>query len=326
MKKIAVIGTGLSALSLAYHLPALDITFFEKSWRPGGRISTRKHEQYAFDHGAHYLKLDHGVIGLNEFLKKIDAIKILKGQFCSNISQNSPIEDKEVIVGKDGNETIPIKIHKSLHYPTHFSKQITNIESHNNEYFLIAADEKFGPYDYVFCSMPFEQSKKLLDQFIDYSDIPEIEFDSIWTVMIAFNKRLGAPFQFGYHLTPEISFLMNQNFKHEFFNEECWVVNMRADWTKEYYNIENYVLEDYVVNQMKKSFQSKADAVFKKSHRWRYSYTKKSLRDQNSKRFIESIDQRLYAFGDWCEGPSMQDAWLSGKKLAQHFSEMRLKN
>ena len=91
------------------------------------------------------MKLDHGVIGLNEFLKKIDAIKILKGQFCSNISQNSPIEDKEVIVGKDGNESIPIKIHKSLHYPTHFSKQITNIESHNSEYFLIAADEKFGP-------------------------------------------------------------------------------------------------------------------------------------------------------------------------------------
>ena len=83
MKKIAVIGTGLSALSLAYHLPALDITFFEKSWRPGGRISTRKHNQYAFDHGAHYLKLDHGVIGLNEYLNKIDAIKILKGQFCS---------------------------------------------------------------------------------------------------------------------------------------------------------------------------------------------------------------------------------------------------
>ena len=75
MKKIAVIGTGLSALSLAYHLPALDITFFEKSWRPGGRISTRKHEQYAFDHGAHYLKLDHGVIGLNEFLKKLMLLK-----------------------------------------------------------------------------------------------------------------------------------------------------------------------------------------------------------------------------------------------------------
>ena len=39
---IAIIGTGLSALSLAHHLPTLDVTFFEKSWRPGGRLSTRK--------------------------------------------------------------------------------------------------------------------------------------------------------------------------------------------------------------------------------------------------------------------------------------------
>ena len=53
---------------------------------------------------------------------------------------------------------------------------------------------------------------------------------------------------------------------------------------------------------------------------------KEKFKRSKFKRFIESIDQRLYAFGDWCEGPSMQDAWLSGKKLAQHFSEIRLKN
>ena len=54
--------------------------------------------------------------------------------------------------------------------------------------------------------MPFEQSKTLLEKYIDYSDMPDIEFDAIWTIMVAFNKRLGVPFQFGYHLTPEISF------------------------------------------------------------------------------------------------------------------------
>jgi len=35
LKKIAVIGTGLSALSLAYHLPALDITFLRN---PGDQV------------------------------------------------------------------------------------------------------------------------------------------------------------------------------------------------------------------------------------------------------------------------------------------------
>ena len=97
MKKIAVVGTGLSALSLAHHLPSLDITFFEKSWRPGGRISTRKHGEYAFDHGAHYLKIDHGMIGLNEFLEKIDAIKILNNKIIKAIITNVVIQNLTLI-------------------------------------------------------------------------------------------------------------------------------------------------------------------------------------------------------------------------------------
>ena len=73
--------------------------------------------------------------------------------------QNSPIEDKEVIVGKDGNESIPIKIHKSLHYPTHFSKQITNIESHNNEYFLIAQMRNLDLMIMFFVACPLNNQK-----------------------------------------------------------------------------------------------------------------------------------------------------------------------
>ena len=324
MKKIAVIGTGLSALSLAHHLPSLDITFFEKSWRPGGRISTRRHEDYAFDHGAHYIKEDHGIIGFNEYLEKIGATKNLNGAFCSNIQNQSPIEEKRIIVGQKGIESIPLEFHKKLRYPTEFSSHIKKIDSRNHEYFLLTDEKEFGPYDFIFTCIPFEQSKNLLEDFIDYKNIPTPNFDSIWTIMLAFDKRLGSPFQFGYHLNQEISFLMNQNFKHEFFNEECWVVNMRAEWTKEYYNIENYVLEDYVIDKMKKFFGSSSKAIYKKSHRWRYAYSKKSLLELSNKNFIESIDHRLYALGDWCQGPSMHDAWLAGKKLAKHFSELRL--
>ncbi len=324
MKKIAVIGTGLSALSLAYHLPTLDITFFEKSWRPGGRISTRRHENYIFDHGAHYLKEDNGVIGFNEFLHKINATKILNGEFCANIQNQLPIEKKQIIVGQNGMESIPLEFHKYLRYPTNLSTQINKIETINQEYYLHTEDQEYGPFDFIFCCIPFEQSKNLLNKFIDFNSLSVPNFDSIWTIMVALDKRLGSPFQFGYHMTPEISFLMNQNFKHEFFSDECWVVNMRAEWTKEYYNIEDYVLEDYVIDKLKKTFQSDAKAVFKKSHRWKYAYAKKSLNELDSKNFIESIDHRLYALGDWCHGPSMQDAWLSGKKLAKHFSELRV--
>jgi len=324
LKKIAVIGTGLSALSLAHHLPPLDITFFEKSWRPGGRLSTRRQESYEFDHGAHFLKEDHGMIGLTEFLQKIKAIKFAETDFCSNILHGQLIEKKTILIGQKGIESIPIKFHDFLKYPTYFSTQIEKIENNQKEYFLRTKEKIFGPFDYVFCCIPFEQSKNLLSAFIDFKSMPEVKFDSIWTVMLALNKRLGSPFQFGYHLTPEISFIMNQNFKHEFFNEECWVVNMRSEWTHKYYSIEPYVLEDYVSDQIKKAFKSDAKVTFKKSHRWRYAYTKQSFKEISQRNFIQSIDKKLYALGDWCEGPSMQDAWLAGKKLAKFFKDLQL--
>ena len=113
---------------------------------------------------------------------------------------------------------------------------------------------------------------------------------------------------------------MNQNFKHEQFNQESWVFNMRSEWTNKYYNIEHYILEDYVVNKVKKIFKSDARATFKKSHRWKYANTKKSLKDLLGKTYISSADHQLYLVGDWCEGPAMQDAWLAGKKLANHIN------
>ena len=50
----------------------------------------------------------------------------------------------------------------------------------------------------------------------------------------------------------------------------------------------------------------------------------KSLKELN-KEHIESIDSRLYALGDWCQGPSIQDAWLAGKKLAKHLMNLGFK-
>ena len=48
MKNIAIIGAGMTGLSLAYNLQEHNITIFDKSWRPGGRVSTRKQDNYLF--------------------------------------------------------------------------------------------------------------------------------------------------------------------------------------------------------------------------------------------------------------------------------------
>ena len=36
----------MTGLSIAYNLKGQKITLFDKSWRPGGRVSTRIHDNY----------------------------------------------------------------------------------------------------------------------------------------------------------------------------------------------------------------------------------------------------------------------------------------
>ena len=53
--KIAIIGAGLSGLTIALKLKNFaDITIFDKSRGAGGRICTRYAEPYVFDHGAQF--------------------------------------------------------------------------------------------------------------------------------------------------------------------------------------------------------------------------------------------------------------------------------
>ncbi len=55
MSSIAIIGAGLSGLTLAHQLsPFAHVTVFEKSRGFGGRMATRHAEHYSFDHGAQF--------------------------------------------------------------------------------------------------------------------------------------------------------------------------------------------------------------------------------------------------------------------------------
>jgi predicted NAD/FAD-dependent oxidoreductase len=59
--RVAIIGAGLAGLAAAQQLitlnPQLEVTLFEKSRGPGGRVATRRRDDFTFDHGAQIFKL-----------------------------------------------------------------------------------------------------------------------------------------------------------------------------------------------------------------------------------------------------------------------------
>lgn len=76
MSRVAIVGAGVTGLSLALHLPqTANITIFDKSRRAGGRVSTRssrQHPGYFFDHGASFIP---STGEFAEYLRQIDAVQ-----------------------------------------------------------------------------------------------------------------------------------------------------------------------------------------------------------------------------------------------------------
>ena len=55
--KLAIVGTGMSGLACADGLGQnFEISLFDKSRGLSGRLSTRRGESHAFDHGAQYFR------------------------------------------------------------------------------------------------------------------------------------------------------------------------------------------------------------------------------------------------------------------------------
>ena len=86
MKTVAIIGAGLSGLTLANALsPIANVTVFEKSRGVGGRMSTRRAAPYEFDHGAQYFTA-----------KSREFMAFIEGYARSGVTHEWPIPFEEI--------------------------------------------------------------------------------------------------------------------------------------------------------------------------------------------------------------------------------------
>ena len=130
MKNIAIIGAGMTGLSLAYNLQEHNITIFDKSWRPGGRVSTRKHDNYLFDHGAHYLSTNHSVNQLNEVISRYNLGKVIEIDFATDYLKNKKTR-KKIIIGQNGMNSIPKSIFDNIKVKSYLNSKIIKVSKNS---------------------------------------------------------------------------------------------------------------------------------------------------------------------------------------------------
>ncbi len=325
MNKVAIIGSGITGSTLANSLEkSFNVTIFDKSRGVGGRLSTRRHDQFSFDHGAQFIKAN--TVSFSNLLKLAERENFVK-------------EWEARFVEIDRLELVK-KLHPDLNYKllvgaprmNMLSKfligntkvilncKISELIKKNNNWFLKDdISNKYGPFDWVFITTPVQQAELLLLKYPSLSKkIKNIKMQSSFALMLGFNNKIDLGFDFASVKNSFISNISLNSSKPEraYKNSTCIVIQTNPDteYKKEISNdkmIEKIIEESSYISNFDLSIY-----CHKALHFWRYTNVK------TAPNFKSIIDKKfkVVVCGDWMVGKNIESGYISAKDAIKHLT------
>ena len=201
-KKIAIIGAGMSGVTAAKELAKLnEVTVFDKSRGIGGRMATRRVDNYHFDHGAQFFNAKSEEF--KDLCQKVKSDSIIEEWNCNfaEITENKINKkwqfgnEKAHFVAKPQMNNLCKYIAKDLNIL--LGTQIKSINFENKKWSLkTIEDELFNNFDYLILAIPSHQAINLIPKNFKYFDIiANIKMSGCFTLMLGFKEKLSMEFE-----------------------------------------------------------------------------------------------------------------------------------
>ncbi|MEM1390188.1 MAG: FAD-dependent oxidoreductase [Pseudomonadota bacterium] len=321
--RVAIIGAGMAGLSAARDLKKadVDVCLFDKGRGPGGRMSTRRIQigdsTIRFDHGAQYI-LPKTPTFQQEIARWVSAGVAAEwtGRRV-NINEHGDITSRQsepVYVGTPGmNEIIR---HLAVDHRVSWGRRVETIQ-HDDQWTVIFDDKTFeGGFDAVILAVPAEQVRALLLSIsTPLTDMAaSVKSDPCWTVIAAFESKINVEWDGASMSGNPISWAARNSSKPSRGDVETWVLQASAEWSSLHLEDE----KDAIMTRLLSAFASIAEPVgrlYAGAHRWRYS----QIQQSGIPLYYFNAKSGLGSCGDWCAGPKIEDAWLSGRALAERI-------
>lgn len=319
MQKIAIIGAGLSGLTLARQLAdTCAVTLFEKSRDVSGRMSTRRLEPYAFDHGAQYFTARSEAF--QTFLKphiQSGLIQEWPGHIVTfdidgGVQEHQKTEATYVSVpgmnafGKTLAEGVDVRC----------GVQISTLKNDAGEWHLSDAKGALhGPFDWVISAIPAPQAIAILPVSVSfYEALKSTGMMGCFTLMLGFDHKLPFDWDAAFVKGSPIGWMAMNMSKPKRPRASSLVVQSTNVWAED--NLEED--QDRVAALLLCEIKEKCGidggrASYQSLHRWRYA----SVTQAAGAPFLLDEDARLAACGDWCLKGRVEAAFESGFTLGE---------
>ncbi|MEQ8825363.1 MAG: FAD-dependent oxidoreductase [Filomicrobium sp.] len=305
---VAIIGAGTAGLVAAECLrnANFEVSVFEKSRGVGGRMATRRRDGFSFDHGAQFV--DAKTPEFKHALEAWNVAGVVEPWF------------KNCFVGIPGMSGIANALSKDQNIL--FGCRVTQLHRYENGWGLKGESETDAPtldrkFDAVIVAIPSPQTVELL-QTADVN-LPELEqtrYEPCLAMMAAFAEPIaGIPDRLSPN-DPVIAWLARNSSKPSRPQaQETFVVHATADWSRRHLDKDHDDIAQMLLERFHKLSGVQPEPTLLMGHRWKYALVSNPM----GKPYIWKSAIGLGACGDWCLGPRIEDAFLSGREMAEQI-------
>lgn len=324
-KKIAVIGAGMSAVSIAHLLKDnADVVLFDKARGVGGRMSVRRAETYCFDHGAQYFTAR--TAAFQDYIQASIQIGLIerwnanyvKFERDAIIARKNWTLDEPRYVGVPGMNSFIKHLAEGL--SIQLKTKITGLLRQEGTWHLL--DDQGGihrGFDWVISTAPAPQSAELLGSSFKYYDhIRSIEMRPCFALMLGFRERMILDFDAAHVLDADVSWIAANSSKPGRHHPDTLVIHSSECYAKTHlHDDRNAIIRDLCAEASQIIGQDLNGADFKAVHGWHYANNAKR---ESSPVFLDH-DLNLAACGDWCQGGRVEGAFTSALNLVNKMKE-----
>jgi renalase len=320
---VAVIGGGMAGLACARTLSkcGVRVCVFDKGRGPGGRISTRRSDGYAFDHGAQYVTArDARFRSFVNTLRVQGLVMPWRGRFvaiANGATTSMTPAATERLVGVPGMGALVASLAADVRVVS--AVQVTRIERCKRGWTLTAADgAPCGSFDFVIVAIPAPQARPLLEanapRLADAA--AAVRFEPCWAAMVALDRAMPVEFDAAVIAGGALSWIARNATKPQRREEETWVLHAADGWSEAH-------LEDDPAGVAEALLVAFADVTnvivtgvgYLQAHLWRYARVSIPV----GQPFLFDEERGIGACGDWCLGPRVEAAFLSGTAMAERL-------
>lgn len=308
-------GGGVSGLVCARTLQraGIEVRVFDKARRPGGRISTRRIDDDAtFDHGAQYFTArDPAFVAEVAGWEQAGVVGSWSPRLVSLGADGAPPSSQRWV----GTPTMSaIARHLAWPVPVQAGVRVGSVAREGTGWRLADdAGGALGTFEQVVLALPAAQAVPLLaDAPRLQSRADAVEMTPCWAAMISFAHAWPVDFDAAFVAEAPVSWAARDSSKPGRAPGERWVLHGAPGWSEQHWDDEpDAVAAALLAAMVEATSTSPPPLIWRGAHRWRYALPTRV----DPEPFLHEPELGIGACGDWCGGPRLEGAFLSGAAL-----------